>query len=105
MNPNWHNLTTDEQKGLELRFNGPIPEQAVIDTIRTRPVRTVATVEAAIEQKLRTISQLKSWLHEDIQSDAGEWRVGTSRNAVVSAERELDGLYRELETLSVRAAE
>lgn len=97
--PPFSDLTADEWKELELRFDGQIPEQAALDKIRTRPVRDRAHLEQAIEVKLAAITQLRSWLLEDQQTGKSEWIIGTSRNAVIIAERALDALRAELAAL------
>ena len=47
----WRRLTSAEHDALECMYDGPIPHQAILDTIRMRPV-TAVTVDPLISRIL-----------------------------------------------------
>ncbi len=90
-------LTPDERRALELRYDGRIPEQAILDTLRARHEATRGEIVAAIEEASQTA--IRHFTERDrlkIAEPDNAWMIGYENNRGHVALREADELNRRL---------
>lgn len=93
-------LTPEERDALWLKYNGPVPQQAIEDVIRNRPVRDAEYLTGQINTTKDDLrwerGELLSW-----EQTTNEWMTGTTRNRIASLERKLKSLEAELDALTI----
>lgn len=90
-------LTSDEKRALELRYDGRIPQQAIIDTLSARHEATRGEIVAAIEEASQTA--IRHFAERDrlkIAEPDNAWMIGYENNRGHVALREADELNRRL---------
>lgn len=90
-------LTPDEKRALELRYDGRIPQQAIIDTLCARHEATRGEIVAAIEEaSQRAIQHFTERDRLKIAEPNNAWMIGYENNRGHVALREADELNRRL---------
>ena len=89
-------ISAEEMRELELRYNGPIPTQALEDVVATRPVRDAAYLQIKISDLLQSIKWHRAELAA-LVSD--EWAQNYHTANIDKKHREIDALRKEMEGL------
>ena len=90
-------LTLEEVRELELRYDGPIPAQAMADVIATRPTRDARYLVGQINDRLQSIKWHRT---EAAGPNLSEWMTGYHKVTIDRMTREIDALRAELAALT-----